>query len=169
MASQRNIAIAASLKEKLSRAKSVVLADYHGLTHKQAEDLHKAVKKVGGEFVVVKNSLFSIASSSSHYPLASPADLVGPTAALLAYEDELAPLKELFRVIKSLTLPKIKFGFIFGERYSGSEVETIAGLPSKEVLLGQSVSRLNSPLFGLSYSLNYNLQKLAYILGQMRK
>ncbi len=160
MANAKNIAIASSLSEKLSKAKSVVLTNYRGLTHKQAEELHRNVKKVGGEFVVAKNSLLKIAGGYQ---------LTGPTGALLAYEDELAPLKELFKTVKSLSLPKVKFGFIGTKQYSDIEIETIAKLPSKEILRGQVVSRLSGPIYGLVYSLNYNLQKLVYVLGQIKK
>lgn len=168
MANSKNIAIATSLAEKFSKAISVVLADYRGLTHKQSEDLHRAVKKVGGEFVIAKNSLLQIASQSSHYNL-EPKTLVGPTAALFAFEDELAPLKELFKIIKTLSLPKVKFGFISGKKYSDLEVEVIAKLPGQDILRGQVVGRLNGPIYGLVYSLNYNLQKLVYVLSKINK
>lgn len=163
MPKQKNIAIANSLKDKLSKAKSVVLTDYRGLTHKQSEELHRAVKIAGGEFVVAKNSLLRIASTSTDYELPT-GELVGPSAALLAYEDELAPLKELAKTIKSLGLPKIKFGIISGQKYSETEVDAISKLPAKEVLQAQLVSRLSSPLYGLAYSLNYTLQKLVIVL-----
>ncbi len=168
MPKQKNIDSVASLKDKLSKAKSVVMTDYRGLTHKQSEQLHKDVKKAGGEFVVAKNSLLEIASKSSEYNL-EPKSLSGPSAVLLAYEDELAPLKELFKTIKSLSLPKIKFGFIGKKKYSDIEIETIAKLPPKEILQGQLVSRLNSPIYGFAYALNYNLQKLVYVLSQVKK
>lgn len=155
MANQKNIDIATSLKDKLSKAKSVVLTDYRGLTHKQAEDLHRAVKKAGGEYLVAKNSLLKIAGGYQ---------LSGPTAVLLAYEDELAPLKELAKTIKNLTLPKIKLGFIGGKEYSDTEIDTIAKLPAKEALQAQLVSQLSSPLYGLAYTLNANIAKLVYVL-----
>ncbi len=163
MANAKNVAIVALLKDKLAKAKSIVLTDYRGLTHKQAEELHRSVKKAGGEFIITKNSLLEIASQASNYNL-EPRTLSGPTGAILAYDDELAPLKELFKTIKTLSLPKIKFGFISGKRYSDTEVETIAKLPSQDILRGQLVSRLSGPVYGLVYSLNYNIQKLVYVL-----
>ncbi|MCL4390335.1 50S ribosomal protein L10 [Patescibacteria group bacterium] len=135
MANQKNIDIVSSLSEKLSRAKSVVLTDYRGLTHKQSEELHRAVKKVGGEYVIAKNSLLKIA----------------------CLPDALAPLKELFKTVKTLGIPKVKFGFIENKEYSGSEIETIAKIPSREILLGQLV-----------FTLNYNIQQLAYVLDQVK-
>ena len=158
MASAKNIAIVASLKDKLSKAKSVVLTDYRGLTHKQSEELHRAVKKVGGEFVVAKNSLLRISGGYQ---------ATGPTGALIAYEDELAPLKELFKTIKALGLPKIKSGTIGGVVYDEADVTRIAKLPNQDVLRGQLVGQLNSPIYGFVYSLNYNLQKLVLVLSKV--
>lgn len=168
MPKAKNIAVVAGLSKKLGRAKSLVLTDYRGLTHKQLEELHKALKKVEAEYVVVKNSLLRIASASTAYSLL-PTDLIGPSAILLAYADEIAPLKELYKTIKTLSLPKIKFGFIDGIVYNEFEIERIAKLPAKEVLQSQVVSQLNSPIYSLVYSLNYNLQKLVYVLSQIKK
>ncbi|MCL5432278.1 MAG: 50S ribosomal protein L10 [Patescibacteria group bacterium] len=154
MANQKNIDIVSSLSEKLSRAKSVVLTDYRGLTHKQSEELHRAVKKVGGEYVIAKNSLLKIACLPAGRPVPN---LTEPTGALLAYDDALAPLKELFKTVKTLGIPKVKFGFIENKEYSGSEIETIAKIPSREILLGQLV-----------FTLNYNIQQLAYVLDQVK-
>lgn len=161
MPNQKNTNIVADLTEKIGRAKSVVLTDYRGLTHKQSEELHKAVKKAGGEFVIAKNSLLKISGGYK--------DLTGPTGALLAYEDELAPLKELFKTVKTLGLPKVKLGFIGSHQYSDTEIEAIAKLPGQDTLRAQVVGTLSSPLQGLVYSLNYNVQKLVYVLGQIKK
>ncbi len=164
----KNITIATDLKDKLAKAKAVVMTDYRGLTHKQLEELHKNLKKVNAEYVVVKNSLLRIASSATNYELKTT-ELTGPTAALFSYEDEITPLKELYKTIKSLNLPIVKFGFISGTRYDSDQVGQIAKLPTKEVLQGQVVSRLSGPIYGLVYTLNGNLQKLVYVLGNIKK
>lgn len=146
----KNIETVSLLKDKLAKVKSLILTDYRGLTHKQLEQLHKAVKKLGGQYLVVKNSLLKIASKTNN--------LSGPTAVLLAYEDDLAPLRELFKFIKANSLPKIKKGLIWGKEYDGAETSRIASLPSKNDLIAQ-----------LLFSLNANMQKLAYILTQIKK
>lgn len=165
---QKNITIATELKDKLARAKAVILTDYRGLTHKQSEDFHRAVRTVDAEYVIVKNSLLARASSTTSYELRAN-DLTGPTAALIAYGDEILPLKELAKFMKATTLPKIKFGFIGQTRYEGTDIDRFAKLPSKSELQGQVVSRLSSPLYGLAYSLNYNLAKFVYVIGQIKK
>ncbi len=151
MPKQKNIATVAALSEKLKRAKGVVVTDYQGLTHKQMEALHGAVKKAGAEYVVVKNSLLNIASKKT-------VTSVGPTAVLLSYEDEFAPLKELFKFIKINSLPKVKKSLIGQTEYDAMETARIAGLPDKVGLIAQ-----------LMFTLNANTQKLAYLLTQIKK
>ncbi|KKU91009.1 MAG: 50S ribosomal protein L10 [Microgenomates group bacterium GW2011_GWA1_48_10] len=168
MPKQKNIQTVENLKEKVQKAKSLVVADYRGLTHKQAEELHHAVKKVDGEFIVVKNRLLQIATDSGPFALSSN-PLSGPSAVLLSYSDDFAPLKELYKTIKALNLPVVKFGFISGKKYSDSEVGQIAKLPGQDVLRTQVVSRLSSPMYGLLYTLNGNLNKLVYVLSQIKR
>lgn len=167
MANVKNTSIVASLKEKVSRAKSVILTDYRGLTHKQLEQLHGAVKKSDGEYVVVKNSLLRLALGKSKDEMGKTYQ--GPVAALFAYGDEITPLKEMFKFIKTNALPKIKMAF-FGETvYDETETTRLAKLPSKQELYGQVVSRVSGPLYGLVYALNGNIQKLVYVLGRIKK
>lgn len=159
MAKTRNIAIASDLSEKFKKAKAVIVTDYRGLTHKQSEELHKAVKKVDGEYIVVKNSLLKIASGK---------ETTGPTAVLLSYGDELSPIKELFKFIKNITKPTVKFGFVGETRYEESDIAAMAKLPAKEVLQSQVISRIAAPLYGLTYSLNFNIQKLVSVLQEVK-
>lgn len=167
MPKQKNIATVTALKDKVARARAVYLTDYRGLTHKQLENLHRLVKKVQGEFVVVKNSLLKISLSSAHSLV--PSALTGPTAALFSYGDEITPLKELAKFMKSFSLPKIKLGLVGTNVYAEDEVIRLSKLPSKAELQAQVVSRLNGPIYGIAYVLNANIQKLVYMLGQIRK
>ena len=167
MPKQKNIDSVSELKTKVDKSKAIFLADYRGLTHKQLEELHKAVKKVEGEFVVIKNSLLR-RSLNTEYRIPDTS-LTGPTAALFAYSDELSPLKELFKFIKAHSLPKMKLGLMGAVVYDESQVATLAKLPSQEILRGQLVSGLSGPVYGLVYALNGNLQKLVTVLGQIKR
>lgn len=159
MANQKKISLVASLKDKLAKAKGVVLADYSGLTHKQTEELRAKLKAVSGEFLVVKNSLFKLASSTTAYNLTenNPSLVTGPTAVILAYDDILLPLKELYKFIKAYSLPKVRLGRLENLDYSTEKLAALAALPSKETLISQ-----------LLYTLNANTQKLAYLLDQIK-
>ncbi|MYF73647.1 MAG: 50S ribosomal protein L10 [Gemmatimonadetes bacterium] len=56
--------------------------------------------------------------------------------------------------------PAIKAGYIDGEVFIADQIERLAEIPSRDVLLGQMVSAIQSPISGLAFTLNGILQKL---------
>ncbi len=168
--------IVAELSEKVERAKALVFTNYQGMTHKQLEDLKKALRAVNADLVVAKNTLLARALANSEF---NPSTKLGtrvqnsefknPTATLFAYEDPLAPLKELAKIIKTLKIPTIKFGILDGKAITGEEVLKLASLPSREVLIAQVVGGMKAPIFGLHRALNWNLQKLVLTLEAIQK
>lgn len=169
MPNAKKIATVNSLKEKIKKAKSMVLTDYRGLTHKQLEELRSKLKKLQAEFTVTKNTLFLQASDNKDLKESYPETFSGPTATLFANDNEIEPLKELAKFAKIFNLPKIKLG-IFGDNiYSEDEVIRLSKIPSREVLLAQVAFSMKAPITGLVYTLNGNLQKLVLVLEEVRK
>jgi large subunit ribosomal protein L10 len=154
----RKIQTVSDLAAKIVKAKSLVLADYRGLTHQQSEELRRAVKKAAGEFTVAKNTLLKIAARQVKHEKLAQNNLQGPLAVLFAYEDEFAPLRELAKFIKTFQLPVFKLSFFGETEYDAARTAEIAKLPDVQTLRAQFV-----------YSLNGNLQKLVYILSQIKK
>jgi large subunit ribosomal protein L10 len=165
---QKKEKIVAELSEKVSRAKGMVFAGYQGMTHLQIEKLKKAVKALDADFVATKNTLITLALSSSELKAQSP-ELQGSTATLFLYGDPVAPLKELAKMVKELNLPSIKVGFLDGKEMTSEEVIKLSSLPSRETLLTQLVFGLNSPISGLHRALNWNIQKIAMTLSALRE
>lgn len=171
MATQKKIEAVEKLIEKLSQAKTIVLADYQGLNHQQLEDLRKAVKRAKGDFVVVKNNLLKIASEKTGLSKLSTlvSDQSGPIALLLAYDDEILPLKEIASYAKQFRFPSLKTGILSGELLNSDQLAVVAALPGKEVLLGRVVGQIKSPLSGLHNALSWNLRKLTLTLNAIQK
>lgn len=166
MPTQKKIETVQKLTDKLVKTKSVVLLNYQGLTHAKMEELRRAVKKVGGDFVVVKNTLFKLAAGQSHRKTLEGLtnQLSGATALLLSFEDDFLPLKEVAGFIKKFQLPTLKIGVLEDRTFSDKELISVAALPNKEVLLGQLAWQISSPLVRLTSALNWNLQKLVLTL-----
>lgn len=156
------------LTDKLSRAKSVVLTDYRGLTVAQIEELRNKVEDTGAEYEVTKNTLLSRSLKDSGKDAPSEA-LEGPTATLFSFKDEVAPLKVLQDFIKINNLPIVKTGFLGNESINENQVANLAKLPSRKVLLGKLVGSLKSPQFGLVNILSGNIRKLVYALDAVAK
>ena len=163
MVKQDKVYTVQNLTEKLKQAKAVVLADYHGLKVSQMAELRQNIKKNGGEFEVIKNTLLDRAAEESQIKI-EPDVLQGPTAVLWAYEDQISPLKTLVDFTKANDLPKIKFGLLDQVIIPVEKIKQLASLPSKEELKAKFVGVLQSPLYGLNQALSWNLKKLVFIL-----
>ena len=169
MPSQKKLDQVKDLQQKLKQAKSVVLADYRGLSVNLQQDLRKQVKQVGGELLVIKNTLLKIALKNEKYSLKPLLDsFTGPIITLLAYEDEIAPLKALADFSKDHQLPKIKAGFLSKKALTKNQIEALAKLPTKVELLSKTVATIKAPLSGILNVLSGNLRNLIYALEAIK-
>lgn len=166
MATQRKIDTVATLTDKVSKAKVMVLADYRGLKHKQLEELRRNLKKTNGEFMIAKNRLVLRALGDRAESMKEP--LNNETAVLFAYQDEVAPLKEMLKFFKAAGVGKPKAGLMGAVVMNESDIAKLATLPSREVLLGKLVGQLNAPIQGLHYALQWNMNKLVWALNAIK-
>ncbi len=157
------------LSDKLSKAKSVVFANYQGLTMGQLSDLRNQIRPQGGEFTIAKNNLLEIAFKNSNTEISEPTALKGPTAILISYEDEVLPLKTLTKVFNDTQVGTVKGGLLSGLFIPAAKVNQLATLPSQQQLRGQVVGTLGAPLYGIVGVLQANLRNLVYALDQIRK
>lgn len=164
MPTSKKIFTVQNLTEKFKESKGLVLADYCGLDVGQMNELRRAIKKAGGEFEVVKNTLLRLASENYQLPITN-CQLQGPTAALWVYEEDTAPLKALDQFIAKASLPKIKSAFWNGELISIERVRELANLPSLNELKAKLVGTLQSPTHGLINALEWNMQKIVLVLN----
>lgn len=162
------IAKVKEISDKIGKAKTLVFADYLGLTVNQINSLRQKVKVAGGELIVAKNTLLARALSIHHSPLTIN-QLAGPTAALFAYEDEIAPIKIVADIAKTLGFPKFKFGFFDKDFLDQTAVEDLAKIPTKNALQTNLVSSLSSPIYGIVNVLQANIRNLVSVLDQASK
>ncbi|HEX7456607.1 MAG TPA: 50S ribosomal protein L10 [Candidatus Nanoarchaeia archaeon] len=158
--------IVENLKEKLEKAVSFVLTDYHGLTVPQLQELKQELKEADAEFSVVKNTLLTRASKKTTKEIAQE-NLEGPTAALFSFGDPIEPIKKLTTFIKKYELPNIKGGLFEKSLLSKEDVIGLSKIPSKIELYAKVAGSLNSPIYGLVGVLNANLRNLVYVLSQV--
>jgi large subunit ribosomal protein L10 len=156
------------LVEKFSRAKSVVLTDNSGLTVAAQSELKNKLRGVDAEMVVAKNTLLKLASIKTGHQVPDEV-LNGPTAALFAYSDEIGPIKELTNFAKTNERPVIKLGFLGTSLLTTERVNSLAKLPSKDVLRGNLVGSLSSPLYGVMGVLSANIRNLVYTINAIKE
>src|SRR3989344_2817508 len=144
--------IVSSLKDLLSKSKSVAIVDYKGLKVSQATQLRSLVKKAGGQVVIAKNTLFKIASGKSDL------DLSGANAFVFAISDEITPLKAVANFAKKNQLPVFKSGF-YGDRVlTVAEITDLSRIPDAKTSAAQLV-----------FALNWNISKLVRTLNAIKQ
>jgi large subunit ribosomal protein L10 len=156
-----------AITQKLEKAKAVVFADYKGLKMSQLSDLRKKLREQNAEFSITKNTLLEHALPSSKFQLPTPS-LVGPTATLFAYDDQITPIKILVKAFKDYSMGKVKSGFLDSEVLDEEKIIQLSTLPSKDELRAALLGVLSSPLRGIASVLQVNLRNLVYALSQIQ-
>lgn len=151
------------LSAKIKEAKSIVLADYRGLTVEQDTALRNELRKAGVEYRVVKNSMTQFAVEENGLKDLE-IYLSGPTSIAMSSEDLVAPAKVLSEFAKKFEKLEIKAGVVEGKVIDLNGVKALAELPSKEVLVAQVLGTLNAPITGFATVLNANIKGLAVAL-----
>ena len=145
-------ALVEEIKQKLQKAKTVVVADYRGVTVEQDTKLRAEFRKSGAEYRVYKNRLILRALNELGYT-GCESFLEGTNAIAFGYEDEVAPAKLVVGAKAENCEFPIKFGIYNGSVIDANEVKKLASIPSREVLLAQLVGMLSSPMRGLAVCL----------------
>lgn len=155
-------ALVAEVREQLDQAKMTVFAQYQGLSVADMQELRRAGREAGLTIKVLKNRLVRVAMSDiDTYKDTDVSTLTGQLVYASSAEDEVAPAQVLDKFAK--THPALQFVGAFsgeGTVLSSEEVKALAGLPSKDQLIGQVVSQLLSPLHDSVNALSGNLHAL---------
>jgi len=142
----------ADLRDKFSRARVAVLAEYTGLEGAEVTELRRQLRGAGAELKVVKNTLAVLASVGT--PLSVAKDhFRGSLAVAIGYEDPAVPAKILRDFIAKEKRDKkmrITVGVVEGNLLDAVRVKAVADLPSKQVLLSMLLAGLQGPLAGLA-------------------
>ena len=157
--------VVAEFTDKVTKAKGMVFTNYQGLTHQQIEGLKKSARTMDAEYVITKNRLLLRALSDKELADGDREKLQQPTATLFLYGDPIDPLKALAKMVKELSLPTIKFGYLEGTVLSDTEVVKLSTLPTKPVLQAQLLGQMMGPIQGLHRALSWNIQSLVMTLN----
>ncbi|GAM10974.1 50S ribosomal protein L10 [Geobacter sp. OR-1] len=137
--------VVAELHDKLDRAKAVFLADFRGLDVGKVTELRNELRKAEVEYKVVKNTLLELAVRDTD-KLSLNEHFAGPTAVAMSYSDPVAAAKVLSRFDKDQQIPfKLKGGVLSGKSISVADIQALADLPSREVLLAKMLGSMNAP------------------------
>ena len=133
------------MHERLGRAKAVFLADFRGMDVGKATTLRNELRSASVEYRVFKNTLLERASQGTDMECLSPY-LTGTTAIAISYDDPVNAAKVLSKFAKD---PQGKFvlkvGVLSGKLLDVKQIQALAELPSREVLLAKMLGSMQAP------------------------
>lgn len=145
--------IVAELTEKMKKSPFVLVADYQRMNVNHFGELRNRLVPVGAEMHVVKNSFLKRAMADSGFPDVGD-KLTGQTAVVTGDKD-VAPVAKILKAFaKEFKTTALKIGLIDRAVVSTADVEVLADLPSREVLLSQLLGLLLAPATRLVRVLN---------------
>jgi large subunit ribosomal protein L10 len=162
-------AVVEEVAAQIEGAEAVFAVDYRGISVPQAAELRQKLNEAGARFRVVKNTLTLLAADKVGAEELKGL-LEGPTAFTFVTAeggDVALAAKALAQFRREYDVLDFKGGRMNGEALSVEQIQEIARLPAVEVLHGQLVGTLASPVTGLVRGLNQLIQGLAMQLGQI--
>jgi large subunit ribosomal protein L10 len=158
----------AEIAANIDESEAIFAVDYRGITVAQVAELRTKLREADATFKVVKNSLTERAAdqvgaeSLKEY-------LSGPTALTFVRGDVALAAKAVADYARATQLLPFKGGLMGGTEIDVEQIRSLSRLPSREVLYGQLVGVVASPISGLVRTLGALVGGLAVALGQVNQ
>ena len=133
------------IKDKFERAESAVVIDYIGITVAQADAMRKKLREANVDYTVYKNTLVKRAIAGTEWESLGEV-LEGPSGFAFSYDDATAPARVLNDSIKEYKKMEFKGGIVEGAVYGKEDIQAIAAIPSREVLISKFMGSIQSPI-----------------------
>jgi large subunit ribosomal protein L10 len=163
---EQKAAAVAEIAESLRESEAVFAVDFRGISVPQAADLRTRLREADAVFRVVKNSLTERAADEVGAETLK-ALLQGPTALTFVRGDAAVAAKALQTFRRETDLLEFKGGLLGAEAVDSEQLLALARLPARDILYGQLVGVVASPITGLVRGLNALIAGLALQLGQI--
>jgi large subunit ribosomal protein L10 len=161
-------AVIAEIAADIEASQAIFAVDYRGISVPQAAELRAKLREADATFKVVKNSLTERAADQVGKPELKTL-LIGPTALTFVRGDAALAAKAIADHARATQLLPFKGGSMGDEALEAQQIVAISRLPSREVLYGQLVGVVASPVSGLVRTLSALVGGLAVALGQVRE
>ncbi len=163
------VAVVDEVRERFSDSDSLVLTEYRNLDVPAMASLREALREVGGDYKIYKNTLVRFAIENLDLEIDDL--LSGPTAIAFVGKkpdgssgDPVSVAKALKDFAKKNDALVIKGGILENRRLTVEEINQLAEIAPRDVLLSQLAGLLVAPMQQFAGLLNALPQKFAYAL-----
>ncbi|MGH8013856.1 MAG: 50S ribosomal protein L10 [Candidatus Binataceae bacterium] len=168
MKKEQKGAIVELMAESFGRARIALVSEYKGITAGESDEMRRRLRAVRGEFRVAKNTLVRRAIKDTRYQRLDEC-LGGPVGIILSFDDpvELAKTVSSFRDLGDKF--KIRAGVLDGKPITADEVQALATMPPKPIIMAQLLGLLQAPATRLARLLNEPGSAMARVLDAIAK
>lgn len=161
--------IVEELRSKISDSSFVILTNYRGLNVLRTEELRRRLRKVRAQFQVIQNSMFRRAAKEVPSFTALEEKVDGPSAMVFGKGDVVQAAKVLRDFAGEFELPVVRAGAMEGAVLSAADIDALAQLPAREVLLAMFVGTVAAPLSRLVGVLQQKVASVVYVLKAIQE
>jgi large subunit ribosomal protein L10 len=166
---QEKEAVVADLKQMMSNAQATFLINYKGMSVSLFQGLRKNVRQEGGKIRVAKANLMQIAAKDLPGSEAFSQTFKDQVGLVFAQKDVSALAKQLVNYAKNHETMKVVAGFYESRMLTQQDLNMLASLPSREVLLAQLCGTLQAPTASFVRVLHLLIARLVYVLKQVEE
>ena len=153
----------------LLKNRPAILISYQGLTANVFNGFRSKLAEIGAECHVVKNAIVKKAAAQLGIDALANATLEHDTALISGDCDAVAMAKLVREFAKGKDMVQVKMGVLDGVMLSAADVDALADLPSREVLLAMLLGLLQAPASGMVRVLNAKIASVVYVLDAIAK
>ena len=156
------------IKSIFSEETDIIFTDHSGVNSENTYDIRNKLADIDAKIKIIKNTLALIAANQVYSELDLSEILTGPTS-IISARDIAAAAKLAKSFTRNFETFKIKAGIIDGKLYDSENINKLASLPSKEILIAQLLGLLLNPLTGLVTVLSGVPKNLVVVLDAIKK
>lgn len=157
------------LAEEFKKASGVYIVDFKSMSVAETNKVRNLLRAKELRMVVAKNTLIDRAIDESGFTKI-PWDLLkGQSGVIFTYDDPTVPAKIIAEVSEKTEKPRLKAAVLDGQLYDGTQLKTIAALPSKKDLYSAIVGSLSAPASGIVGVISAVLRDVAYLIEEVAK
>lgn len=168
MRKEEKTALVEEISQGLGRASIAMVSEYRGMTAGEATEVRRRLRAVRGELRVAKNTLIRRAIKDSSFA-ALDEKLGGPVGLILSFADPVELAKTVTGMRELGDKFKVRGGVLDGKPLTAEEIQALAALPPREVILAQLLGLIMAPATRVVRLLNEPGSSLARVVDAIGK
>ncbi|MCL2677677.1 MAG: 50S ribosomal protein L10 [Clostridiales bacterium] len=155
------------LTEMLDSHQATMLINYRGISVKDDTELRVRMRSSGVKYLVTKNTLLKRACHNAG--ISSMDEFLQGTTSVAFSHDPVALAKVLGQFMKEFRKLEVKAGLLEGKALSAKQVDALAKLPSKEILLSQVLAGMQAPMSQFAGAASAMLRQIITVVDRIRE